>query len=105
MQFEAEALGFQRAFSEIGPANVKGELPWSVTNGNERPLASSRPSTFGVGDCGNCRVSETIEAPNAHASRRSSTVLRRPGRASRQSASTADSSVAGFCCAVQSHSR
>ena len=24
MQFEAEALGFPRAFPEIGPANVKG---------------------------------------------------------------------------------
>ena len=24
MQFEAEALGFQRAFPEVGPANVKG---------------------------------------------------------------------------------
>ena len=24
VQFEAEALGFQRAFPEIGPANVKG---------------------------------------------------------------------------------
>ena len=44
MQLEAEALGFQRAFPEVGPANVKGiELnPYAAEAGARVDSARNR---------------------------------------------------------------
>ena len=47
MQLEAEALGFQRAFPEVGPANVKGIETQPLRGGGWR-ACGFRPKSDGL---------------------------------------------------------